>query len=527
MVKAVDFSGRPFHFIGIGGIGMSAIAHILIERGFLVSGSDMKLNHITQRLSSSGARVFMNQDASNLSTFAVPHSSSPGHHPTGQSVSAPTGVPVLMNDSEVAREYATVESITGDHASPSRSLPQVVCSTAIDRSNVEYCAALELGCPVFHRSDLLAALIQDYSSIAVAGTHGKTTTSSLIAYLLLKAGLDPTILVGGEVKAWDGNARLGHGPYLVAEADESDGSLVKFSPHIGIVTNVELDHPDHYSSLDELVEIFRQFRDQSEVFIGNLDCPTLRESFLPDISYALDESIEADYTIRDPLFHANSTSAIVYERGKQLGTLTLQLLGRHNLSNALAAVAVGRYVEIPFHQIASILSTFEGARRRLERRGNYANITFLDDYAHHPSELKATLMAARVQASVNDLGDRKRIIAVFQPHRYSRTSAFLDEFAQSFHDADVVVISDIYSAGEKNSSGISGQHVAEAIAQCHSNVVYQPSLSDVEIFLKDALESGDLVLFLGAGNINKIIPDLLDFYRQKEDQVLQSSVYGS
>ncbi|MEM7769374.1 MAG: UDP-N-acetylmuramate--L-alanine ligase [Cyanobacteria bacterium P01_A01_bin.37] len=484
----VDFSGRPFHFIGIGGIGMSAIAHILAEKNVPVSGSDVKLNHITQRLSDRGVRVFMQQDASNLSTFAT--------------------------DQPSSKQSASF-------------LPQVVCSTAIDPSNVEYRAALDLGCPVFHRSDVLAALLQGYTSIAVGGTHGKTTTSSLIAYLLLEAGMDPTIVVGGEVDAWNGNARLGHGTYLVAEADESDGSLVKFAPHIGIVTNIELDHPDHYESLDEVITIFQRFRSQSDVFIGCVDCPTLRNQFKIDISYGLDESTQADYTVTDLRFHADQTCAMVCEHGQPLGTLKLRLLGRHNLSNALAAVAVGRYVGIPFQKIASILATFDGAHRRFEKRGCYSDITFLDDYAHHPSELKATLTAARTQASVVQSGDRKRIVAVFQPHRYSRTATFLEDFAQSFNEADLIVISDIYSAGEQKTYGMSGRVVAEAIAQHHPHVIYRPTLTDVEIFLKDALKSGDLVLFLGAGNLNKVIPDLLDFYRQKQDQVLQSSVYGS
>jgi UDP-N-acetylmuramate--alanine ligase len=480
---AVDFSGKPFHFIGIGGIGMSAIAHILREKDLPVSGSDLKLNHITQRLSGQGVRVFSQQAESNLSTF-IDGTSVDGHDRT--------------------------------------SLPQVVCSTAIDASNVEYRTAIDLGCPIFHRSDVLAALIQEFSSIAVGGTHGKTTTSSLIAYMLLEAGLDPTIVVGGEVDAWQGNARLGQGKYLVAEADESDGSLVKFSPHIGIVTNIELDHPDHYQSLDDVIDIFQTFRQNSTVFIGCLDCPILRTQFDLDLSYALDASVQADYTVADVAFHADHTTAMVYERGECLGELTLRLLGRHNLSNALAAIAVGRYLGLSFEAISAALATFDGAHRRFEYRGCYSDITFLDDYAHHPSEIKATLAAARMQASVVESGDRKRIVAVFQPHRYSRTAHFLNDFAQSFQSADLVVISDIYSAGEQNIYDMNGQQLADAIAQHHSSVVYQPTLDNIEGFLKVNLQPGDLVLFLGAGNLNKVIPDLLDFYRQKQDQVVQS-----
>lgn len=580
MVNAIDFGGRPFHFIGIGGIGMSAIAHILVEQKLPVSGSDVNLNHITQRLHQKGVRIFSSQDAANLETF---HSVYASHH-HHSSKSYPVNNTAALNSRESSQQSVSLDSLESDRAfypTPSSSngttgtttskcghpaiataqLPQVVCSTAINISNPEYRAALDLGCPIFHRSDVLAALLQHHDkSIAVGGTHGKTTTSSLIAYMLLQARLDPTIVVGGEVDAWGGNARLGQGDYLVAEADESDGSLVKFFPHIGIVTNIELDHPDHYNSLDEIVTIFKQFQEQSTVLIGCLDCPTLRKTLTPDISYALNEAIGADYTVRNVAFNTNQTCATVYERGTPLGTLTLRLLGRHNLSNALAAVAVGRYLNLPFETIAASLATFGGAHRRFEQRGQVANITFLDDYAHHPSELKATLSAARTQASMgrsmnesldssttaptgdllngtgtpsgNGMGDRhsinpNRIIAVFQPHRYSRTVTFLEDFAQAFDDADVVVLTDIYSAGEQNRTGISGKHVAEAIAQYHNRVIYKPTLPEVEVFLKDALESGDLVLFLGAGNINKIIPDLLNFYRQKEAQMVQSSVYGS
>lgn len=214
MLASVDLSGRPFHFIGIGGIGMSALAHILAKRKLPVSGSDLRASHITQQLEALGAQIFWRQEAANLEAFCQPEGN-------GQ------------------------------------SLPQVICSTAIQPTNLEYLAAVGLGCPIFHRSDLLASLMKEYQSIAVAGTHGKTTTSSLIGYLLLQAQLDPTIVVGGEVKAWAGNARVGEGPYLVAEADESDGSLIKFTPQIGVITNIELDHPDHYNSLEEVVETFQ------------------------------------------------------------------------------------------------------------------------------------------------------------------------------------------------------------------------------------------------------------------------------
>ena len=237
MNNYVDFSGRPFHFIGIGGIGMSALAYILAKRQMPVSGSDLRPSHITCKLESIGTHIFGRQEASNLEFFR----------------SRESAHKVILNSPEILA------------AGSNSTLPQVVCSTAINANNLEYKAALELGCPILHRSDVLAALISDYYSIAVAGTHGKTTTSSMIGYMLLQAGLDPTILVGGEVDAWEGNARLGESKYLVAEADESDGSLVKHSPEIGIITNIELDHPDHYETLEEVVSIFQKLT-QEKIF---------------------------------------------------------------------------------------------------------------------------------------------------------------------------------------------------------------------------------------------------------------------
>jgi UDP-N-acetylmuramate--alanine ligase len=473
MLDTVDFSGRSFHFIGIGGIGMSALASILAHRQLPVSGSDLSQSHITQRLQAQGIRLFWQQDATNFQDMMV--------------------------------------------------LPQVVCSTAIQASNLEYQAAIERGCPILHRSDLLAALIQQYQGIAVAGTHGKTTTSSMIGYLLYHAELDPTIVVGGEVDAWQGNARLGHGPHLVAEADESDGSLVKLATQIGVITNIELDHPDHYTSLDQVVEIFQTFAQQCQTVIGCIDSETLRDRLTPTISYSLNPQTSADYTADQIQYQADGTTARIWERGHVLGQIKIQLLGQHNLSNALAAIAVGRLVGLEFSAIASALATFEGARRRFEIRATHHQITFVDDYAHHPSEIRATLEAARLRA--NSEQGLQRVVAVFQPHRYSRAFTFLAEFAASFADADLVVSTDIYSAGETNSGQVAGQQVATAIASHHSHSFYQPTLQDVEAFLQETLQPGDLVLFLGAGNLNHIIPGLADFYRIMEQR--QQAYVGS
>ncbi len=463
MQTVVEFNGKPFHFIGVGGIGMSALAYILAKRQFLVSGSDLRPNHITRRLEELGAHIFDKQEASNLEFF---------------------------NNGK-------------------QQLPQVICSTAINTSNLEYKAAIDNGCAIFHRSDVLAALIADYHSIAVAGTHGKTTTSSLIGYMMLEAGLDPTIVVGGEVKAWEGNARLGESQYLVAEADESDGSLVKHAPKIGVVTNIELDHPDHYESLEEVVDTFQTFASSCETVVGSIDCATVKDCLKPNISYSLHQDSGADYTVSNVDYRADGTTALVWEKDKALGVLNLRLLGKHNLSNALAGVAVGRILGLEFGDIAKGIATFEGAGRRFELRGEVDGITFIDDYAHHPSEIRVTLAAARLQARPG-----QKVVAVFQPHRYSRTLTFLDEFAQCFSHADLVVLTDIYSAGEPNLGHISGEKLGLEVGKNHPHVVYQATLAGVCEYLLQALEPGDLALFLGAGNLNQIIPEVMASLRQ-------------
>ena len=502
MLNSVDFSGKPFHFIGIGGIGMSALAYVLTKRKLPVSGSDLRLTHITERLQALGAHIFWSQDAANLEFF--------GRSPAGANEIGGSG-----DESSVLTGLLT-PSIPADrpHQKPGVNLPQVICSTAINVTNAEYRAAQDLGCAIFHRSDLLAALIQEYQSIAVAGTHGKTTTSSLIGYLLLQAQLDPTIIVGGEVDAWEGNARMGQGAYLVAEADESDGSLVKFRPTIGVITNAELDHPDHYHSLAEVVSTFQTFAAQCQVLIGSIDCAVVRQQLKPSISYSLQADSGADYTVDQISYRAEGTTARVWERGELLGELQLALLGQHNLSNALAAVAVGRYLGIEFACIATAIAPFIGAHRRFEQRGEANHIMFIDDYAHHPSEIQATLSSARLQASCP--GSLRRVVAIFQPHRYSRTLTFLAEFAQSFSHADVVVVSDIYSAGEANPGTITGQQLALAIANYHPEVHYRASLPEVSQFLNEFLAPGDLAIFLGAGNLNQIIPAALADQRNLE-----------
>ncbi len=464
MGNSIDFSGHPIHFLGIGGIGMSGLAYVLARRGLPVSGSDLRSTNITKRLEAEGAHIFLQQDASNLDFFQ--------NHPSGH------------------------------------QNPQIVCSKAIGKTNSELAAALALGCAIFHRSDVLAALVGEYQTIGVAGTHGKTTTSSAIGCMLVSAGVDPTIVVGGEVTAWDGNARVGESEYFVTELDESDGSLVKHSPKIGIITNIELDHPDHYKSLEQVIATFSTFADQCEITIGSADCDIVRDRINPTLTYSTKSDQPADYTVRAVNYHPQGTTAQVYEFGKLLGTLKLEVLGEHNLSNALAAIAVGRKIGLDWQAIAAGLATFNGAKRRFELRGYQNDITFIDDYAHHPSEILVTLSAARIR-----VGDARRVVAVFQPHRYTRTLEFLSEFAQSFKDADLVVITDIYSAGEADTGIVSAQKLVAEIARHNPSVHYQPTLAAVTQFLTQHLQPSDICLCLGAGNLNQIIPEVVAFYQ--------------
>ena len=447
MLNPVDFSGRPFHFVGIGGIGMSAIAYILAKQGFTVSGSDLSSSRITQKLQDIGVKVFQGHQSSNINLAKA---------------------------------------------------PQVVCSTAINQQNPEFQVALANGLPILHRSDLLAALIAQFQAISVAGTHGKTTTSSLIGFLLLEAGLDPSIVIGGEVSAWQGNARLGNGKYLVAEADESDGTLVKFSSYIGIITNIELDHTDHYQNLEQVIETFQAFAKRCQVVVGCLDCPNVKAHIPLDITYSLCD-LTADYMVTQVQYTPSHTQALVIERGEILGELSLALLGKHNLSNALAAIAVARHAGVEWQVIAQVLPDFVGASRRFEIKGVQNGITFVDDYAHHPSEIIATLASARQQNTTS------RVVAIFQPHRYSRTIKFLSEFSHSFTEADLVIVTDIYAANEVNDGKITGEQVASAIASVNKCVHYSQTLKDVQAFLVKNLKSDDLVVFLGAGNLNQTI----------------------
>ncbi|MFS8923117.1 UDP-N-acetylmuramate--L-alanine ligase [Synechococcus sp. B60.1] len=440
-----------YHFVGIGGVGMSALAYILAKQGFRVSGSDIAANGRTRRLEALGVRFIQ------------------GH---------------------------TLEGLAGD--------PQVVYSSAIRPSNPELAAALDKGLKVWHRADLLAALFNHRPSIGVAGTHGKTTTSSMIGYVLLAAGWDPTLIIGGEMDAWDGNARLGQGEYLVAEVDESDGSLVRLYPKIGVITNIELDHPDHYANLEQVIRAFQQYGQQSQTLVACLDCPNVATHLAVDIGYSLAGHPQAQYQAREIVYAADFTSAEIWERGSLLGQLRLQVLGSHNLSNALAAVAVGRQLGLEFPVIASALAQFRGVQRRFEAKGEVGGVTFIDDYAHHPSEVRATLRAAYLQ--------QRRVVAVFQPHRHSRLAALFQDFARCFENADVVVIVPTYGAGEPAPERSDSLRLAVAVAEHHPQVRYVSSLRELPQVLASVLQPGDLAIFLGAGDLNQQIAATMRAY---------------
>ncbi len=455
---SLDPNQRSYHFVGVGGVGMSALAYVLVKRGYQVSGSDLATNARTQRLASLGAQI--HQDHS-------------------------------------------IDHIAGS--------PCVIYSSAVKPSNPEITAALDQGLPLCHRATLLAHLFNTSYGIGVAGTHGKTTTSSMIGYLLVQAQLDPTLVIGGEVDAWGGNARVGQSHYMVAEVDESDGSLVQLHPTIGVITNIELDHPDHYADLGQVIAAFQQYEQQCEVVVASLDCETVAQSLNPHISYSLIDHPKAHYLARSIKYNGSGTTAQIWEHGIPLGTLTLQVLGAHNLSNALAAIAVGRHLGLDFKVIAGALQGFVGAHRRFELKGQVGDVIFIDDYAHHPSEIEVTLKAAKLR--------ERRVVAVFQPHRYSRLTSLFEDFTHAFAQADVVVITSTYAAGESPQGSASSLTLAAAIAQYHTAVWYEPSLDALPEHLARRVEPSDLVLFLGAGNLNQQIPQTMAVYRD----LLQSS----
>lgn len=443
------------HFIGIGGYGMSAIARVMLEMGYRVSGSDVAKQELTEKLEAKGAQVYIGHQADNV-----------------------------------------------------QGADLVVYSTALSKDNVEMVAAEELKIPVIHRAQMLARLMNEKRGIAVAGAHGKTTTSSMIALVMEESGADPTYIIGGEIMNVGSNAKAGQGDYVVAEADESDGSFLQYHPALAIVTNIEADHLENYDgNFDNLQQAYATFL--SQVKAGGKAIVCLDDGYLRDmlpqlksdvITYGLDS--DADFTAREVELGDRKISFTVVNRGTELGRLELNVPGRHNVLNALATLITCLEAGLTFEQVAAAIKEFRGAKRRFQVLGEVNDILVIDDYAHHPTEIQATILAAQSTG--------KRIIAVFQPQRYSRTFFLLEPFSRAFADADEVILTDIFSpAGEKQIEGVSALRLAEMIqTNSNSNIRYLPSKEDVLDYLRGHVEPGDLVLTMGAGDIWKVADSL-------------------
>ncbi len=436
------------HFIGIGGSGMSGLATILLQQGYRVTGSDLNPGKATSRLINLGAQVFIGHDSANI-----------GH-----------------------------------------DVKLVVISTAIRDDNPELIAAREKGIEIIRRGQLLARLMLERKGIAVAGSHGKTTTSSMIALVFEQGGLDPTIVVGGEVAELGGNAKLGKGEYLIAEADESDGSFLLLSPYIEVITNIEDDHLDYYGSREAIKKAFVEFVEK--VPEGGCVVLCMDDDNVRDIASCCGKKVitygvnhPAQYTAKNILTRGLRTFADIYFNEEKIGQVELGVPGLHNISNALATIAVGKVAGMEFEVIAGVLKGFQGVGRRFQLLGSVNNINVVDDYAHHPTEVKATLRAARQT-------DAGRVIAVFQPHRYSRTKFLFREFGQCFSDADIIIINEIYPAGELPLEGVSSSLIVDAIKEFERRTVkYFRTLDEITDFLVETAKSGDLIMTLGAGNV--------------------------
>jgi len=447
-----DLSGiRRVHLVGIGGAGMSGIARLLLARGVQVSGSDLKDGPALPALREEGASI------------------------------------------EVGHDGALVDEADA-----------VVVSTAIGLENPEVVEARSRGIPVLARAQVLAALSREGRTVAVAGTHGKTSTTSMVAVILERAGLDPTYVIGGDLNESGSNARSGNGDLFVAEADESDGSFLLLSPEIAVVTNVEEDHLDFFSGREEIEAAFAAFCRRAGVVVACGDDPGVRRILgdaIPAVTYG--ESPQNDVRVESVEIRPEGSSCVVrWIDAAQ--AVTVLLPGRHHLLNATAAVAVARLLGVEPAVAAEALGTFRGVRRRYERRGSIGGAAFVDDYAHHPTEIAATLASARASTPA---GDRSgRVVAVFQPHRYTRTAAMWRELGRSLVHADVAVVTDVYAAGERPVPGITGKLVVDALAEAApgKRIVYLPHRADLAPFLAREVRSGDLVLTLGAGDVTMV-----------------------
>lgn len=455
---------KHIHFVGIGGIGMSGIAELLLNLGYKVSGSDLRSSDITRRLESLGGTVYK------------------GHQGTG------------VANADV-----------------------VVVSSAIGDNNPDILAAREERIPVIQRAEMLAELMRlKKYGIAIAGSHGKTSTTSLVASILAEAGLDPTVVVGGKVDYLGGsNARLGEGEFLVAEADESDGSFLKLSPVIEAVTNIDLEHLDYYRDLDHIKETFFKFIDKIPFYGAAILCldDDNIASLLPEIqcrkiTYGLTEQADL-YATKINVQGRHSEFTVCY-LGRELGRIKRHSPGRHTIYNSLAAIAVALELEIEFSVIADALASFEGVQRRLQIKGERQSILVVDDYGHHPTEIRTTLDAVR------DGWPDRRLVVAFQPHRYTRTRGLFDEFTTAFHRADILILTDIYAASETPIDGVNSEILLEAIKQHGQRQAYYHSdLATLADYLLETVGEGDLVLTLGAGNIVRVGEQLLEMLAQK------------
>jgi UDP-N-acetylmuramate--alanine ligase len=452
---------RRLHFVGIGGIGMSGIAEVLINLGYEVSGSDLEEGATVRRLRALGGRV------------------AAGHRPEN------------LGDCDV-----------------------VVVSSAVRPDNPEVVEARRRQIPVIPRAEMLAELMRIKYGIAIAGSHGKTTTTSMVAQVLSGAGLDPTIIIGGRLGVIGSNAKLGRGDLLVAEADESDGSFLRLTPTIAVVTNIDAEHLDHYGDLSRLQEAFADFLNKVPFYGVGIVC--LDETRIQEIMPRLTRrvvtygfSAQADLQASDIALRQFRSAFDVHLQGKRLGRVELQVPGRHSVANALAAIGVGLDLEIPFAVIAKELSRFNGADRRFQLKGDAGGVMVIDDYGHHPVEILATLSAAKK-------GWGRRTVVVFQPHRFTRVKALLSEFARAFYDADVLAVTDIYPAGEAPIPGVTAEAVAAAIADHgHKDVTLVKDLAQVPAWLRSRTRDGDMVITLGAGSVFKAGDEFLRLLRAR------------
>jgi UDP-N-acetylmuramate--alanine ligase len=455
---------EKIHFVGIGGIGMSGIAEVLLNLGYKVSGSDLRQSDTTERLAAIGGEIHIGHARENLVDVDV-----------------------------------------------------VVTSTAVRADNPEVVEALARMIPVIPRAEMLAELMRMKYGIAIAGTHGKTTTTSMVATVLTHGGIDPTIVIGGKLNTLGSNAKLGQGKFLVAEADESDGSFLRLSPTIAVVTNIDADHLDYYSGIQEIKDTFVDFINKVPFYGLAVLClddrniaeviPRVKKRF---VTYGL--SSQADIRATNIRLAGNSTSFVAHYKGYRMGEISFGMPGGHNVLNALACIAVAMELDVPFARIQEGFAQFGGVGRRFEIKGEVRGIMVVDDYGHHPAEIRATLAAGK-----NGWPERRLVVA-FQPHRYSRTKELFDEFVTAFYYADLLVVTDIYAASEKPIEGVTAEALANAIRRHgQKDVTFIADREAIPDHLAGIAKPGDLILTLGAGNIWQAGEALLERLAEKVD----------